>query len=347
MRALTFDVTGCLRLRCASTSRTSRLVKIPMNVQGEKHDHRGTSAQHHLSLPWQPALHCRSRGCRRRLHPGVWFSPAHCRRRERRDYCRSRATPGVRSSSAWKRRRSTCPWAGHRPRSKPTASPTTKQPNCRVGITSCSLSAGRAAEHGLRSRTLGFDQGELAQMLNPGLKDGLCDPDELPAAPDQAITHPGDLWLLGEHWLLCGDSANAADVERLIDGQPIHLVVSDPPYNVNVEPRSNNAMAAGLSSLRRHLAQSRMKKAPRAQPADRQETAGQGSGLCPTISFPKGSSIACSTPDLATWPGSVAWSFLLYLWGGYSNCGNYPPVWRGLRALLFSQASFGTSNVPF
>jgi DNA modification methylase len=54
---------------------------------------------------------------------------------------------------------------------------------------------------------------------------------------------------LGEHRLLCGDSSKPEDVDRLLDGQPIHLVNTDPPYNVKVEPRSNNAIAAGLSSF--------------------------------------------------------------------------------------------------
>lgn len=96
---------------------------------------------------------------------------------------------------------------------------------------------------------LGFDQDELAKLFDPGVKDGLCDPDEVPEPPDEAITQPGDLWILGEHRLLCGDSANAADVDRLLDGATIHLVNTDPPYNVKVEPRSNNAIAAGLSSF--------------------------------------------------------------------------------------------------
>ena len=97
---------------------------------------------------------------------------------------------------------------------------------------------------------LGFDQVELAKLLDPGLRNGLCDPDEVPAPPEQAITRPGDLWLLGDHRLLRGgDSAKAADVDRLVDGQPMHLVNTDPPYNVKCEPRSNNAIAAGLSSF--------------------------------------------------------------------------------------------------
>lgn len=48
---------------------------------------------------------------------------------------------------------------------------------------------------------------------------------------------------------MCGDSANPADVDRLLDCQPVHLVNTDPLYNVKVEPRSNNAIAAGLSSF--------------------------------------------------------------------------------------------------
>jgi ParB-like chromosome segregation protein Spo0J len=79
---------------------------------------------------------------------------------------------------------------------------------------------------------LGFDQDELARLLNPGVQDGLTDPDDVPAPPDEAITQPGDLWILGEHRLLCGDSSNPEDVDRLLDGASIHLVNTDPPYNV-------------------------------------------------------------------------------------------------------------------
>src|SRR5262249_39946646 len=96
---------------------------------------------------------------------------------------------------------------------------------------------------------LGFDPDDLAKLLDPGVKDGLCDPDEIPEPPDEAITQPGDLWLLGDHRLLCGDSSKPEDVDRLLDGATIHLVNTDPPYNVRVEPRSNNAIAAGLSSF--------------------------------------------------------------------------------------------------
>lgn len=73
--------------------------------------------------------------------------------------------------------------------------------------------------------------------------------DECPLPPDEATTKPGNLWQLGNHRLLCGDSSLPADVDRLLGGLPIHLVNSDPPYNVKVEPRSNNAIAAGLSSF--------------------------------------------------------------------------------------------------
>ena len=79
---------------------------------------------------------------------------------------------------------------------------------------------------------LGFDQDELARLLDPGVKDGLCDPDDVPEPPDEATTRPGDLWLLGEHRLLCGDSSKPEDVDRLLDGAAIHLVNTDPPYNV-------------------------------------------------------------------------------------------------------------------
>src|SRR5262245_20628729 len=95
----------------------------------------------------------------------------------------------------------------------------------------------------------GFAADELRQLLAADSLPGHTDADDIPAPPDAALTQAGDLWLLGEHRLLCGDAARAADVDKLLDGAPVHLVNTDPPYNVKVEPRSNNAIAAGLSSF--------------------------------------------------------------------------------------------------
>src|SRR5262245_31930279 len=96
---------------------------------------------------------------------------------------------------------------------------------------------------------MGFSPQELQDLLHTEVEAGLSDPDDIPQPLDEAETQPGDLWRLGEHHLLCGDAARAEDVDRLLDGSPVHLVNTDPPYNVRVEPRSNNAIAAGLSSF--------------------------------------------------------------------------------------------------
>ena len=81
---------------------------------------------------------------------------------------------------------------------------------------------------------LGFSKDELAMIFDPGVKDGLTDPDEVPEPPDEAITQPGDLWILGDHRLLCGDSSKPEDVDRLLAGAAIQLVNTDPPYNVRL-----------------------------------------------------------------------------------------------------------------
>jgi ParB-like chromosome segregation protein Spo0J len=78
----------------------------------------------------------------------------------------------------------------------------------------------------------GFSADELLELLEPEGASGLADPDAVPAPPDEPQTRPGDLWLLGHHRLLCGDSSKAEDVDRLLAGAAIHLVNTDPPYNV-------------------------------------------------------------------------------------------------------------------
>jgi len=82
---------------------------------------------------------------------------------------------------------------------------------------------------------LGFDDAELSKLLGSAenVKDDDFDVDAELQKP--AVTKLGDLWLLGNHRLVCGDSTKPETFELLMDGKPANLVVTDPPYNVNYE----------------------------------------------------------------------------------------------------------------
>ena len=209
---------------------------------------------------------------------------------------------------------------------------------------------------------LGFDQDELARLLDPGVKDGLCDPDEVPEPPDEPITRPGDLWILGEHRLLCGDAGRQEDVDRLLDGASVHLVNTDPPYNVKVEPRSNNAISVGQTSVSRRIdiqcerATSERGKKDRRRLARKValmhhqafDVARQGP-KAPTHKKLRAKdrplandfvSDEAFEQMLHAWFGNLARVLLpgraFYIWGGYTNLGNYPPVLKA-HGLYFSQ----------
>jgi len=96
---------------------------------------------------------------------------------------------------------------------------------------------------------LGFDPSEFSEIMTPAGNPGLCDPDDIPEQPHAAETQPGDLWVLGEHRLLCGDSSKPEDMDRRLGGAVMHPTNLDPPNNVNVEPRVINARAAGSKAL--------------------------------------------------------------------------------------------------
>ena len=210
---------------------------------------------------------------------------------------------------------------------------------------------------------LGFGPDELAALLNPDVTEGLTDPDAVPEPPDEPITQPGDLLILGNHRLLCGDSSIPQDVDRLLDGAQIQFVNTDPPYNVKVEPRSNNAIAAGLSSFSNDAAATKLRsgrgnaafdiargKTKTGQTHHQRfdvERHPQKAHATHRKLRPKDRPLENDFVSddsfsrlLLAWFGNIARVLLpghaFYIWGGYANLGNYPPVLKQC-GLYFSQ----------
>lgn len=84
----------------------------------------------------------------------------------------------------------------------------------------------------------GFDAKEIDALLAP---DEVTE-DEVPEPPAEPITKPGDLWILGEHRLLCGDSTKADDVDQLFEDDKADMLLSDPPYGVSYVGKTKDAL---------------------------------------------------------------------------------------------------------
>jgi DNA modification methylase len=201
----------------------------------------------------------------------------------------------------------------------------------------------------------GFGEEEILRLLSADSSPGLVDPDTVPEPPDDPTSQPGDLIVLGKHRLLCGDSGKPEVVDRLLDGAKVHLVSTDPPYGVKVEPRSNNAIAAGLSSfpgeepkqkkrrnktsrtesLKHHQALDLARHPEKAKPTQKKLRAKDRPLANDFVSEEEFDKL------LHAWFGNIARVLqpgrAFYLWGGFSNCANYPPVLKA-HDLHFSQA---------
>jgi DNA modification methylase len=198
----------------------------------------------------------------------------------------------------------------------------------------------------------GFGLDELHDLLD----DESIEEAPAPEPPDDPVSQQGDLWILGNHRLLCGDSSDPASVDRLLGGAVVHLVNTDPPYNVKVEPRSNNAIAAGLSSF------PAAKSAVEASDAKGMHHQGFDLARHKTKSKPTGKMRPKDRPlandfvsdeafdeMLLAWFGNIARVLqpgrCFYIWGGYANCANYPPVLKAC-GLYFSQAIIWVKEHP-
>lgn len=82
---------------------------------------------------------------------------------------------------------------------------------------------------------LGFSDDELAKFLDNGPTEGLADEDAVPEVPEQPKTVLGDIWVLSNHRLMCGDSTSIDAVEKLMDGAKADMVFTDPPYGVEYQ----------------------------------------------------------------------------------------------------------------
>ncbi len=196
---------------------------------------------------------------------------------------------------------------------------------------------------------LGFAEEEITNLLAPSAVEGLTDPDVVPEPPKAATTKAGDLWILGRHRLLCGDSGSEEHVGRLLGGATIQLVNTDPPYNVRVEPRSNNAIVAGISSFpasapAMHHQGFDLARDPRKLKATTKQLRPKDRPL--ENDFISDEEFA---QRLRAWFGLMARALdpgrAFYIWGGYANVANYPSALRESH-LYFSQAIIWVKEHP-
>jgi DNA modification methylase len=104
----------------------------------------------------------------------------------------------------------------------------------------------------------GFGMDEIALMMEDAHPE--VTEDEVPEVPVDAITKPGDLWILGEHRVLCGDSTSEADVARLMDGEKADMVFTDPPYNMDFSGGIHADGSKSYNSKHGRIANDKMSK---------------------------------------------------------------------------------------
>jgi len=95
----------------------------------------------------------------------------------------------------------------------------------------------------------GFSEAEINELLAPPPTSGFTDPDDAPPPPENPVTVAGDVWVMGKHRLLCGDSTSAEDLAKLTQGRDVDMWLTDPPYNVAYEGKTKESLTIKNDSM--------------------------------------------------------------------------------------------------
>ena len=113
-----------------------------------------------------------------------------------------------------------------------------------------SLELSELLDGGVNLESLGFDADEIDALLNKiEPTEGLTDEDATPEVPEEPVTKPGDVWVLGKHRLMCGDSTSFQALEALCQDQAVDMWLTDPPYNVAYEGKTKDALKIQNDSM--------------------------------------------------------------------------------------------------
>lgn len=113
-----------------------------------------------------------------------------------------------------------------------------------------SLELSELLDGGVNLESLGFDADEIDALLNKiEPTEGLTDEDATPEVPEEPVTKPGDVWILGKHRLMCGDSTSIQALEALCQDQAVDMWLTDPPYNVAYEGKTKDALKIQNDSM--------------------------------------------------------------------------------------------------
>ena len=104
------------------------------------------------------------------------------------------------------------------------------------------LELGELGDAGFDLELTGFTDEEIKALMPVEASEGLTDPDAAPALQENPVTVPGDVWIMGKHRLMCGDSTSIESLELLCAGQSVDMWLTDPPYNVAYKGKTKDAL---------------------------------------------------------------------------------------------------------